>query len=81
MMHFAIKLGLIFLSATVAQTVTAQDVSYDKQVRPIFQARCHGCHQPAKDKGGFEMTNFQRLLAGGKSKDVAIVPGDPGTRR
>jgi WD40 repeat protein/mono/diheme cytochrome c family protein len=52
-------------------------VSYDKQIRPIFQARCQGCHQPAKPGGGYVMTAFDRLLAGGKSKTAAIVPSKP----
>jgi WD40 repeat protein/mono/diheme cytochrome c family protein len=52
-------------------------VSYWKQIRPIFQAQCQGCHQPAKDKGGYVMTEFSRLIAGGDSGDKAIVPGKP----
>jgi len=52
-------------------------VSYYKQVRPIFQAQCQGCHQPAKAGGGYVMTAFTRLLAGGDSKAVAVVPKQP----
>src|SRR5260221_3509193 len=37
-------------------------VSYYKQVRPIFQAQCLGCHQPAKSRCGLVMTNLARLL-------------------
>ncbi|MSU51251.1 MAG: hypothetical protein EXS37_19555 [Opitutus sp.] len=53
-------------------------ISYWKQIRPIFQASCQGCHQPAKNKGGFVMTDFGRLIAGGDSGFPAIVPGQPG---
>ena len=52
-------------------------VSYDKQIRPIFQAHCQGCHQPAKAGGGYVMTAFDRLLKGGDSGEPAIVPGQP----
>jgi WD40 repeat protein len=52
-------------------------VSYWKQIRPIFQAQCQGCHQPAKDKGGYVMTEFKRLLGEGDSGKKAIVPGKP----
>ena len=52
-------------------------VSYWKQIRPILQANCQGCHQPARDKGGYVMTDFARLLAGGDSGDKAIVAGHP----
>src|SRR5262249_30174839 len=53
-------------------------VSYYKQIRPISQPRCQGCHQPAKDGGGYVMTEFKRLLAAGDSGKAAIVPGKPG---
>ena len=52
-------------------------VSYWKQVRPLFQAHCQGCHQPAKEKGGYVMTNFARLLAGGESGEQAVIPHRP----
>jgi len=52
-------------------------VSFYHQVRPILQANCQGCHQPAKNKGGYVMTEFQRLLAGGDSEGKAIVPSHP----
>lgn len=52
-------------------------VSYYKQVRPIFQSQCQGCHQPAKAGGGYVMTAFDRLKGGGDSGDAAVVPGKP----
>ena len=52
-------------------------ISYHKQVRPIFQAKCQGCHQPAKANGDYVMTEFDRLLSGGESETKAIVAGKP----
>jgi len=56
-------------------------VSYYKKIRPILQAQCQGCHQPAKSKGGYVMTDFARFLAGGeecaKDKKQAVVAKDP----
>src|SRR6267142_1208754 len=49
-------------------------VSYYREIRPILQANCQGCHQPAKNKGGYVMTDFKRLLAGGDNEGAAIVP-------
>ena len=60
-----------------AEDAAADKVSFYKQIRPIFQAQCQGCHQPAKAGGGFVMTSFDRLLGGGESGDKAIVPGKP----
>lgn len=51
-------------------------VSFYKQIRPIFQAQCNGCHQPAKKKGDYIMTDFAALLKGGE-EGHAVVPGKP----
>ncbi len=59
-------------------TGSGDAVSYYQQIRPIFQANCHGCHQPAKARGDYSMTDFAKLLAGGESGSKAIVPGEPG---
>ncbi len=78
--------ALAAILATAAVSLGAQEkppapdagkVSFDRQVRPILQARCLGCHQPAKDKGKYVMTSHDRLLAGGDSKEKAVVPGRP----
>ncbi len=55
----------------------AEQVSFYKQIRPIFQANCHGCHQPAKAGGGYDMTSFEKLLGGGESEMPAIVAKNP----
>jgi mono/diheme cytochrome c family protein len=52
-------------------------VSYWNEVRPIFQAHCQGCHQPAKTSGEYVMTSFEAMVAGGESGEKAIVPHDP----
>src|SRR5438132_5164068 len=59
----------------------SEKVSYYKQVRPILQAHCQGCHQPAKARGEYVMTDFARLLAGGDSGDKAVVPHQPDDSR
>ena len=58
-----------------APLATGPKVSYFKEVLPLFQANCQGCHQPAKLSGGYLMTEFKSLFAGGGSKKPAIVPG------
>src|SRR5262249_15154365 len=56
---------------------SAATVSYFRDVRPIFQANCQGCHQPAKAMGDYVMTDLAALVKGGESGDPAIVPGKP----
>ncbi|MBL9128651.1 MAG: hypothetical protein JNL97_13435, partial [Verrucomicrobiales bacterium] len=52
-------------------------VSFHKQVRPLLEAHCQGCHQPAKAKGGYVLTEFERLLLPGDSTKKPVVAGDP----
>lgn len=79
---FGVSLAVLHLifSASLGRAAISYDpngpVSFYQQVRPIFQANCHGCHQPSKAKGGYVMTSFQKLLAGGEKDGVAVVPGD-----
>lgn len=61
----------------VADETAAAPISYYKQIRPIFQANCQGCHQPAKAGGGYVMTAFDRLLAGGEGGEAAVVASQP----
>jgi len=59
------------------EAAVAGEVSYYRDVRPIFQARCQGCHQPAKSDGGLVMTSPADMLKGGESEEPAFVAGDP----
>ncbi|MEQ9409386.1 MAG: DUF1549 domain-containing protein [Fuerstiella sp.] len=56
---------------------TDAPVSFHKQVKPILQANCLGCHQPARAGGAYIMTDFASLSGAGESGDAAIVPGKP----
>jgi WD40 repeat protein/mono/diheme cytochrome c family protein len=74
--------GLAVLTALLPALVAAaadpvQPVSYFKQIRPIFQAHCQGCHQPAKAEGGFVMTEVAKMRAAGDSGSSGIVAGKP----
>ena len=78
---------VVILAFACFSTLTADDskpsaaedapVSYYKQVLPIFQAHCQGCHQPAKANGKYVMSSFDALVKGGESGEKAIVPGKP----
>lgn len=54
-----------------------EKVSYFKQIRPIFQEHCQGCHQPAKKSGGFVMMSVAEMQKGGDSGEAAFTPGQP----
>ncbi len=59
------------------EAAAGEAISYFRQVRPIFQTHCQGCHQPAKPMGELVMTHFEGMLKGGESGEPAIVPGNP----
>lgn len=67
----------ILLSAVAVIGAEPKTISYYREIRPIFQASCHGCHQPAKPGGEYVMTDFAAMTAGGESTEVAITPGKP----
>ncbi len=53
------------------------EVSYYRQVRPLFAQHCQGCHQPAKAQGDFVMTSYESLLKKGMTEQPGVVPGKP----
>jgi WD40 repeat protein/mono/diheme cytochrome c family protein len=76
---FCLSFALTHLATAAEESAEAtplSEVSYFRDVRPIFQRNCHGCHQPAKAGGEFVMTDFEKMLAGGESENAAIVAGD-----
>lgn len=80
-----VLIALFTLAAVVANSYDGKPageankggkVSFSKQVQPVLQANCYGCHQPAKAKGNYQMTSRKGLLQGGESGSPAVVPGE-----
>ncbi len=65
-----------------ATTAAAQEStpSYYRDVWPVIQMRCQGCHQPAQLGGELNLTSFDGLAAGGMS-GPAFVAGKPDESR
>lgn len=77
-------LALLSLFALPAQgqesppeTAANEPVSFFRQVRPILQEHCQGCHQPAKRGGDYVLTDFASLMKAGESGEAAIVAHNP----
>src|SRR5262249_46378783 len=70
---------LIALPAVGAEPATPAPakVSYYKDIRPIFQQHCQGCHQPAKAQGNYIMTEYADLFDPGNTAKKPIVKGEP----
>jgi WD40 repeat protein len=54
--------GLLLLSAQLPGATP----SYYRDIRPILQRQCQGCHQPNLKSSNLDVTTFAALTAGGK---------------
>ena len=64
-------LMLLFLSPAFA---SAAPVQFEKDIRPILEARCVSCHGPDKQRGGLRLDRKADAQKGGDS-GLAIQPG------
>jgi WD40 repeat protein len=71
---------IALLAAWTLGSLAAQkspgEVSYFRDVRPIIQRSCQGCHQPAMKSGGLDLTRYESFSAGG-NKGPALKVGAP----
>ena len=58
----------------------APKVTYQDQIRPLFENKCFSCHNPDKTKGGLDLTTYTAAMAGGSGGEL-VVPGQPGDSR
>lgn len=59
-MRPAALLGCLTLS------LSASEPSYFRDIRPVLQRQCQGCHQPNLKSSNLDLTNHEGLAAGGK---------------
>jgi WD40 repeat protein len=73
---------LVALGASSPSDTRAAEepVSFHRQVRPILQQKCQGCHQPAKLKGKLLLTSFDGFAKGG-TNGPSFVAGKPDDSR
>ncbi len=67
-----------FLLLGAATPAYAQDkpVSFINDVAPILKENCFACHDAKKKSGKYDMTTFEKLMAGG-AEGEPIEPGNP----
>ncbi len=56
----------------------AKNVTYDKDIKPIFQKSCFKCHGAEKQKGKLRIDSLPAALKGGQDGKV-IEPGNSAT--
>lgn len=70
----ALALGL-FLAPSTARA-QEKPVSFINDVAPILKESCFACHDAKKRSGKFDMTTFEKFLAGGNN-DTPVAAGKP----
>jgi len=61
---------------TVAVNIAAAAPSFSRDIQPILQKKCQGCHQPASKMSGLDLTTFDGFSKGGK-RGPAFVTDRP----
>ena len=74
----SLAVASLFSSAALAEDapVAPKPVSFYRQVRPILQRHCSGCHQPAKQGGNLQLISYELFHKGGET-GPSFVPGKP----
>ena len=67
---------LTFLALASAAGTDEKQVSFEKDVMPIFKTSCISCHKADKKKGKLDMSSYAELMKGGK-QGRPVTPGDP----
>src|SRR6476646_8759743 len=71
-----LSLGVLSVSLCLGGSfsVAADDpVSYHRQIRPILQQKCQGCHQPARLKGELLLTSYEGAVKGGMNGPMWVT--------
>ncbi len=68
--RFSFLLALMLFAATA---LADEPVSYFRQVKPLLNQECTGCHKPEKTKGDLDLTLPSLILKGGKHGPSAVV--------
>ncbi|MFO1461752.1 MAG: DUF1553 domain-containing protein [Verrucomicrobiota bacterium] len=65
------EVGPVELPAAARHTV-----DFDREIRPLLEARCVSCHGPERQKGGLRLDDPRAAKAGGDTRAPDIRPGD-----
>ena len=66
----------LIVSLSIVAAASAAEVSFQREVWPIFKRHCVGCHSEKKSKGKLRMDDVAALLKGGKV-GALFIAGKP----
>lgn len=82
--------NLLFLTSAIVFSVNAlgaadisklpppaakKDLTFDKDIKPMFEKSCLNCHGPEKPKSKYRVDSREAAIKGGSSDEAAVVPG------
>lgn len=70
--------AILSLSSLSAQT--AEKITFDDHVFPVFESKCLNCHNPDKKKGDLDLSTYIGTMAGSSGGKVALA-GDGGSSK
>jgi len=50
-------------------------MTYDKDIKPLFEKSCLKCHGPEKPKSKYRVDSREAAIKGGSSDEAAVIPG------
>jgi hypothetical protein len=76
-MSFCLKrrAPIIFLALSLGSM--AEEIRFNRDIRPILTTQCTGCHGGVKEAGGISFVFREKALASGDSGNPTIKPGHP----
>ena len=57
----------------VAETRSASAIDFERQILPIFEARCLTCHDSRRGVSGLVLDHFDSILEGGEKNGPAVI--------
>jgi len=66
---------LLSVSTRMAAQSAPAAVDFNKDVQPIFNTNCLGCHAGSGSKAGLQLDTFENVMTGGDDGKV-VMPGD-----
>ena len=68
---------VLFLAVSIGNSAWSDSpVSYYRDIQPILQRNCQGCHQPSQARGDLILTSYANIQQGG-SEGKAFIAGQP----
>jgi hypothetical protein len=55
---------------------TQKGLTYEKDIKPIFEKSCVKCHSGEKPKSKYRIDTLANAIKGGESEEAAIIPGN-----